>query len=177
MGEIGQRIKEARVAAKMTQAEVAEAMGVHQTTISQWETGLQSPKVTVLRRLAVVLNCGVYDLMADDPVERLKAVDLVFQDKMTEMKRIRIELGLPEVLAQLAEEAAELSQSALKLRRVLDGHNPTPVTLSEAEEHLQEEFADVLLSMEIVGVDVPCTARTISAKCSRWIERLEDKDD
>lgn len=34
-----------------------------------------------------------------------------------------------EVLAQLAEEVAELAQAALKLRRALDGTNPTPCFL------------------------------------------------
>ena len=44
-----------------------------------------------------------------------------------------------EVLAQLAEEAAELAQAALKLRRVLDGTNPTPLSESEARAALAEE--------------------------------------
>lgn len=31
-----------------------------------------------------------------------------------------------EILAQLAEEASELAQAALKLRRAIDKENPTP---------------------------------------------------
>lgn len=34
-----------------------------------------------------------------------------------------------EILAQLAEEASELAQAALKLRRALNGTNPTPKAL------------------------------------------------
>lgn len=49
-----------------------------------------------------------------------------------------------EILAQLAEEAAELAQAALKLRRVLDGTNPTPVTEGAARNDLVEEYGDVL---------------------------------
>ena len=43
------------------------------------------------------------------------------------MDKIRDYLSDAEIVAQLAEEASELTQSALKLRRVLDGTNPTLV--------------------------------------------------
>ena len=52
-------------------------------------------------------------------------------------------LSQTEVLAQMAEEASELAQAALKLRRVLDGTNPTPVNKNEATDNLLEELADV----------------------------------
>ena len=48
-----------------------------------------------------------------------------------------------EILAQLAEEASELAQAALKLRRALDGTNPTPKSVEECEENLLEELADI----------------------------------
>jgi len=48
--------------------------------------------------------------------------------KVTELEKIRKMLTEDELLCQLAEEAAELSQAALKLRRVLTGVNPTPVS-------------------------------------------------
>lgn len=38
-------------------------------------------------------------------------------------------LGMNEILCQLAEEASELAQAALKLRRAYDGKNPTPKTV------------------------------------------------
>ena len=79
-----------------------------------------------------------------------------------------------EALAQLAEEAAELAQAALKLRRAIDGENPTPVRLSEAWSNLQEEIADVLLCLQVVGVDTTPSAyqRTIDRKLERWVSRL-----
>lgn len=50
-----------------------------------------------------------------------------------------------ELLEQLAEEAAELSQAALKLIRASGySNNPTPVTEQEAEANLEEELHDVL---------------------------------
>lgn len=47
------------------------------------------------------------------------------------MDKIRDYLSDAEIVAQLAEEASELAQVALKLRRVLDGTNPTLVALKK----------------------------------------------
>ena len=63
------------------------------------------------------------------------------QDEKMGIKEI---LPETEILALLAEEAAELAQAALKLRRVLDGTNPTPVTEGAARNDLVEEYGDVL---------------------------------
>ena len=58
-------------------------------------------------------------------------------------EKIKQHLLQDELLAQLAEECAELSQAALKLRRALTGINPTPVAADEARRNLGEEAADV----------------------------------
>ena len=62
-------------------------------------------------------------------------------DRLNE--KIKQHIPQDELLAQLAEECAELSQAALKLRRALTGINPTPVTAEEARKNLVEETADV----------------------------------
>lgn len=38
--DIGTKIKEARVAAQLTQEQVAEALGVSRQTVSNWENGV-----------------------------------------------------------------------------------------------------------------------------------------
>lgn len=62
---------------------------------------------------------------------------------MTPIDTVREYLDQDELLAQLAEEAAELAQAALKLRRAYTGINPTPVTRRAAYNALLEELADV----------------------------------
>lgn len=48
-------------------------------------------------------------------------------ERRTEVsKKVSDILPKTEILAQVAEEASELAQAALKLRRALDGTNPTP---------------------------------------------------
>ncbi len=48
-------------------------------------------------------------------------------------KKVSDILPKTEILAQLAEEASELAQAALKLRRALDGTNPTPKSVEECQ--------------------------------------------
>ena len=78
-----------------------------------------------------------------------------------------------ELLEQLAEEAAELSQAALKLIRA-DGmsNNSTPVSAGQARTNLQEEFSDVLMVAELLEL-IDCQNEE---KWKRWAERLGYKD-
>lgn len=56
-----------------------------------------------------------------------------------------------ELLEQLAEEAAELSQAALKLIRAEKlSNNTTPISAGQARTDLQEEFSDVLTVAELL---------------------------
>lgn len=90
-------------------------------------------------------------------------------------EKIKQRLPQDELLAQLAEECAELSQGALKLRRALTGINPTPVTAEEARANLIEEIADVynvsgfLLETE----DFLKIYDIVQQKRERWLKRLE----
>lgn len=88
---------------------------------------------------------------------------------------IREQLSQEELLCQLAEEASELAQAALKLRRVYDGSNPTPVKRSEAFDNLKEEIADVLLVLNVLDfVILPHEqVQTMYFKLERWANRLK----
>ena len=90
---------------------------------------------------------------------------------------IRDILPKTELLAQMAEEAAELSQAALKLRRALDGANPTPVPAGAAWNALLEEYGDVLNCGDalLTGLDMSLCAEMRSKKMVRWKARLKEK--
>lgn len=56
MRTIGERIREARRSAGMTQAELAERLGVSYQHIGQWERGLREPRWRSLQKLATALK-------------------------------------------------------------------------------------------------------------------------
>ena len=84
-------------------------------------------------------------------------------------------LSEPVRLEQLAEEASELAHAALKLARILRGENPTPVGEAEAREHLTEEVADVMVTVDSL-MDTRML-RDIGTHCTekkdRWEQRLK----
>lgn len=93
-------------------------------------------------------------------------------------KLIKQKVKLDELLLGLAEEAAELSQAALKYRRILYGvNNPTPVTESDGYENLCEELADVSLLAETLGFPWVYIKGLQDKKEKRWAERLGIKDE
>lgn len=93
------------------------------------------------------------------------------------MKKINDYLTTPDLLCQLAEEASELAQAALKLKRAMEGTNPTPRSVEECMANMDEEIADVALLVELLGYDgadhtlvQSCIAQD---KAERWLRRLE----
>ena len=89
---------------------------------------------------------------------------------------IRDRVPVCERLAGLAEELAELTQAVLKLRRVYDQTNPTPVTEEEALEAFWEEIADVLLYLNTLDFPLCEVAEIINRKQKRWEDRLRKKE-
>lgn len=79
------------------------------------------------------------------------------------------------LLCQLAEEAAELAQAALKERRTLTNDNPTPASYADARNDLIEEVADVFVCLsELLEIrDWEEVANIREEKENRWMQRLE----
>ena len=100
---------------------------------------------------------------------------------MTDLEYIAENLSEEDILCQIAEEAAELAQAALKLRRAITQTNPTPVTVEKAADNLIEEYGDTVGAMtayymkhgaidgkvaEIIEQDNP--------KFNRWAQRIKE---
>lgn len=104
---------------------------------------------------------------------------------MNNLEYIAANLSDEDILCQIAEEAAELAQAALKIRRVITGTNPTPVSEEKAVDSLIEEYADTIGAFEIwaakcggdgvqiVGADI---GEIIDKKYSRWAKRIREAE-
>ncbi len=64
----GSIIKTLREKNKLTQAELAERIGVSSKTISKWETAKGLPDVSLLQPLAQALGISVIELMNGEPI-------------------------------------------------------------------------------------------------------------
>ena len=92
-------------------------------------------------------------------------------------KRIVDYIGKAALLEQTAEEASELSQACLKMARKIRGENPTPKTLHDILENLNEEIADVdLCCNELVNGGIASyddIGGMAMKKYKRWCERVK----
>lgn len=101
--------------------------------------------------------------------------DMIEQEIQDRIFQIRRYLPGEEILAQVAEEAAELGHAACKLRRALDKTNPTPVSMKEALENFYEEWADCSLAVQTLGVDAGVIQEIRLSKSHRWLKRLKTR--
>ena len=88
---VGERIKEARQAKGLTQAELGARLGLPYQSIGQWERDLRRPKLETLQRLAEELDVS-WEELADAPARRRES-------HMTIGERIRmarLEKGLTQ---------------------------------------------------------------------------------
>lgn len=60
--QTGDLIKKARINAGMTQAELAERLGITPQAVSQYERGIKNPKLETVRRISEALGVLVPDL-------------------------------------------------------------------------------------------------------------------
>lgn len=120
------------------------------------------------------LSLGYFGLLCLDG-DTTMIEEKTIPSKAEAVREIREKMNLPDIYEQLAEEAAELSQAANKMARVLRGTNPTPVKKDEAEYDLIEEYTDVILvARDILSIDPDWL--TENFKLQRWARRLRKKE-
>ena len=67
---LGNRIRDFRKAKGLTQAELAQALGVSRSTVSMWEYGSNEPNLDMLDRIAAALGIHVNRLTQDEAALR-----------------------------------------------------------------------------------------------------------
>lgn len=89
---------------------------------------------------------------------------------------LREHLSPVELWGQLAEEAAELSQAALKMQRLYLNNKPAKTT-AECRNNVIEEHADLHLLFQILEWSDTMERREIMEhKAARWVNRLTETD-
>ncbi len=67
LDKIGDRIKQARVRAKLTQKDLAERIGASPSWVYLVEDGQQNAQIRSLRKVAEALGVSIHSLLPDDP--------------------------------------------------------------------------------------------------------------
>lgn len=67
--DLGKKIRAHRDELGLTQAELADKLGLTYSSVSQWESGRATPRTPILRQLADLFDTTVADLMGEDATE------------------------------------------------------------------------------------------------------------
>lgn len=85
---VGEKIKMYRLAKGMTQQDVANVLGVSYQNISQYERGVRTPKMSMVRRIASALSVNAWDIAGVDPSVEVDVTDYVpLEEAFTKEKR------------------------------------------------------------------------------------------
>lgn len=120
---VAQRLREARRAKGLTQAQVAKHLGVSRRAVSEWETGIRLPHVAIPGLAALYDVTTTFLLYGVEPASaELQALRDDVQSLATAVK------SLGSDLAALAETTAATLADVLRLLRVGDPDQPEPVS-------------------------------------------------
>ena len=106
---VGARIRAARLARNMTQAELAEAVGVSRSAVAQWETERSGQVRGNLTRIASVLSVTVEHLLSG-----ARAGEQMGPENATELALLRLYRACTE------DDRAFLLRTATRLARAAD---------------------------------------------------------
>jgi transcriptional regulator with XRE-family HTH domain len=106
---VGARIRAARLAQGMTQADLAKAVGVSRSAVAQWETERSGQVRANLTRIASVLHVSVQHLISGP-----ETGDAAPQESATEMALLRLYRECTE------DDRAFLLRTAVRLARAAE---------------------------------------------------------
>jgi hypothetical protein len=100
-------------------------------------------------------------------------------------KQIFDRIGEAAAWEQLAEEADEVAQAAMKCARIIRGENPARMTYEEARQKIREELADFDNSLDVINAGLAKPGETIATpfnlqkydKMTRWYQHLFGKEE
>ena len=70
MGMIWKNIRDLRKSAGLTQAALAERLGMNRATISKYETGDICPPIPIIRKLCNIFGCDFHDIVQEDAPQK-----------------------------------------------------------------------------------------------------------
>ena len=86
--KIGRFVAERRKAKGLTQAKLAEMLGVTDRAVSKWETGKSMPDASLMLPLCEILGISVNELLSGERIE-MENYNKVAEENLVELKRRR----------------------------------------------------------------------------------------
>ena len=85
---LGEKLKTYRENKKMTQVEVAEALGIKSATVSKYESGTLEPNIEALKKLAELFEVSIDELLKEDyfDISKINILEVLREQKNMKLK-------------------------------------------------------------------------------------------
>lgn len=113
---LDKNLKKFRLAAEMTQEQLAETLSVSPQAVSRWETGASYPDLSLLPTIAALFEVSVDDLLGVDPAGKQAQID----EAIRESRRLNNEGKFEARITLLREEAAKFPDNARLMLELAD---------------------------------------------------------
>lgn len=85
---IGEKIREARLAAGLTQKQLGDMVGIADSAIRKYESGKIRPKISTVRKIADAIGCNVTDLDDDIAIAVRDAINSLDPELLKSMANV-----------------------------------------------------------------------------------------
>ena len=141
--EIGKRIQQLRREKKLTQEQLASALGVTSAAVSKWEPNAAMPDVTMLCPLARMLGITVDGLLDFRPALEQEEINVLLEDRRKLFEEKRLEEAGASCEALLREYPDDL-----RLKCAIAGLYILYLTASLEEAWMEEQTARAVALLE-----------------------------
>lgn len=138
--EIGKILRQLRIDARMTQKEVAEALGKSQPLIGHWETGYSQPDANTLFTLYSLYGTTVDKAFGFDSEDNLTRYEISFIEKFRRLDNHGKELM--SILLEKELQRCTASQSQTDANAAIDISNRNLPEINAAHERTDIEVTD-----------------------------------
>ncbi len=106
-GKMGLFISKLRKENKMTQKQLAEKLGIMDTSVSKWERGVNAPDISYLTELSKIFHVTVQELLNGERKFKKKEIDINHHAKVLEVNNLSKSFGKRKVLNNINFEIYE----------------------------------------------------------------------
>lgn len=133
----GQRLREARIRAGLSQSELEERSGIPKARLSRYENGHVAPSIQTLERLAAALGVSEASLLGDQRA--------ILEEFFNVLLERGVRIHTPEQGARLGNAVADILQSLGSLEPAVQQPNPhgsvAAATMASVREWLKADEA------------------------------------
>ena len=143
---IGEKIREYRTLKGLTQKELAQKIGMGDTTVANYEKGFRTPKKNTLFKLASAFDISIDDLFP--PIQSAHAPDTLIQainDTVIQLEEPRQEKVLTFADNQLKEQETEPSDKIIELNDELEEYHAfEKLSAGNGYDYLEDRNYDIV---------------------------------